>query len=61
MVFLEVITSIFIAFLLLLASGIGFKNIIDGDHDEIVWWGTLKVIELLFVAYVIFYWLSRVG
>lgn len=62
MVFVEVIISIFAAIALVVASGIAYKQITDPYHDdELVWWGTLKLIELLFVAYIIFNGLSRVG
>lgn len=62
MVFVEVVISIFVAISFVLASGIAFKNITEeGDFDDLLWWGTLKLIELLFVAYIIFNGLSRVG
>lgn len=44
MVFVEVIISILVAILLLLASGIAFKNITDPYYDdELLWWGNIEV------------------
>ena len=54
MVFVEVIISLGISVIWLFASGIAFKELVDVGSDELSWWGTLKLLETLAVAYVVF-------
>ena len=54
MVFVEVIISLCISVIWLFASGIAFKELTDDWSDNLSWWGTLKLLETLAVAYVVF-------
>ena len=54
MVFVEVIISLGISVIWVIASGIVFKELVDVGSDDLSWWGTLKLLETLFVAYVVF-------
>ena len=60
MVFVEVIISLGVSVILLFASGVVANGLVnESSHEDLVWWGTLKLLETLVVAYVIFNWITK--
>lgn len=60
MVFVEVIFSLCMSMLLLFVSGVVANGLVnEPSHEDLVWWGTLKLLETLVVAYVIFNWITK--